>query len=68
MTGQDRRAVYTAVSNTIIGVVLLFGGFFGVLSHLAGNTAVLAVFAVMCLAAAWLAHGLDEVQAESHSA
>lgn len=62
MAGADQRANYTALSNTVIGAVLVAGGLFGVLAQVAGPVTVLAVFALMALTAAWLALGLEEVQ------
>lgn len=62
MAPDDRRAAYTAVSNTVIGVVLLGSGVFGALASLAGARVTLAIFAAMSLAAAAVAKGLDEVQ------
>jgi hypothetical protein len=62
MAGPAQRANYTALSNTVIGVVLVAGGLFGVLAQLAGPVVVLAVFALMALGAAGLALGLAEVQ------
>lgn len=62
MATAEDRAAYVAISNTAVGVLLLAGSVFGVLAQAAGETAVLALFAVMCVGAAALAHGLDEVQ------
>lgn len=62
MADQDKRASYTALSNTAIGLLLLAGGLFGVLAQYAGVVTVLAVFALMCALAALLAAGLEEVQ------
>lgn len=62
MADRDRRAAYTALSNTIIGIVLLAGGVFGLLAQYAGEVAVIALFAAMCLGAAAVALGLKEVQ------
>lgn len=62
MTDQDRRAAYTALSNTIIGVLLLAGGLFGVVAHFWGEAAVLLVFAAMSAVAIPAALGLKEVQ------
>lgn len=62
MADEDRRATYTALSNTIIGVVLIAGSLFGIIAELAGVPALLVCFAAMCLAAALMALGLDEVQ------
>jgi hypothetical protein len=63
MAPAEHRASYTALTNTIIGVVLLVGAIFGVVAALFGNSVVLMLFAAMALAAAWLGQGLDEVQA-----
>lgn len=62
MAPKDRRAAYTAVSNTVIGVVLIGSGMFGALASLAGPGAAIAVFAVMSLAAAAVATKLKEVE------
>lgn len=62
MADDTTRARYTALSNALIGLVLIAGGAFGLLADLAGPAAVLAVFAGMCVTAALLAVGLDEVQ------
>jgi hypothetical protein len=64
MAAADRRAAYTALSNTIIGVLLVVAGSLGLLAQAAGTEAVLAVFAGMCLGAAAVAAGLREVQQE----
>lgn len=62
MADRDRRAAYTALSNTIIGIVLLAGGLFGLIAQYAGEVAVIALFSAMCLGAAVVALGLKEVQ------
>jgi hypothetical protein len=62
MASAEQRANYTALSNTVIGVVLVAGGLFGALAQVAGAATVLAVFALMALAAALCGLGLDEVQ------
>ena len=64
MVGQDRRAVYTAIANTVIGVILLASGVFGAIAGVFGAHVTLALFAVMALAGAWVAHGLKELGAE----
>lgn len=62
MATEQTRAAYTALSNTVIGLLLVGGGIFGALAARYGEVVVLAVFALMCLAAAATATGLEEVQ------
>ena len=64
MGGPQTRAAYTALSNTAIGALLMLAAGFGAVASLAGTWVVLAIFAAMCAAAAWVAAGLEEVQAE----
>ncbi|MFK7963524.1 MAG: hypothetical protein AB8C46_06095 [Burkholderiaceae bacterium] len=63
MADRDSRATYTALSNSTVGLALLFGGGFGLIAQALGITSVLALFAVMALLAAFSAAMLDEVQA-----
>lgn len=63
MATQDNRAAYTALSNTIVGLILLGTGGLGVIASVFGVITVIVVFAVMSLIAAWLAVDLEEVQA-----
>ena len=62
MADEKTRAAFTALSNTIIGCLLLAGGAFGLLAQLAGTGWVLGVMAVMCGLAALAALSLEEVQ------
>ncbi|MEQ9316893.1 MAG: MFS transporter, partial [Henriciella sp.] len=62
MASEDTRAAYTALSNTIIGVLLLAGSGFSLVASLAGLEAVLILLAVMSAAAIPCALGLEEVQ------
>ncbi|QUL38937.1 hypothetical protein [Erythrobacter sp. JK5] len=62
MANEDTRAAYTALSNTIIGVVLLAGSLFGVVAQLLGNAFVLGAMALFCIAGAFFATRLEEVQ------
>ncbi len=62
MDTKGGKAVYTALSNTLIGVLLLFGGGFGVLADMAGPAVVLAVFSAMSAVAVVAAYSLSEVQ------
>ncbi|WP_113913345.1 MFS transporter [Roseovarius dicentrarchi] len=61
MAPKGRRATYTAVANTVIGVALLASGIFGAVASLAGPHVTLVLFAAMALAAALVARGLHEV-------
>ncbi|WP_284125152.1 MFS transporter [Parerythrobacter aestuarii] len=63
MASEDTRAAYTALSNTIIGVILLAGSLLGVAAQLFGNVSTIGVMALLCLAGAWFASRLEEVQA-----
>ncbi|SIN81320.1 MFS transporter [Vannielia litorea] len=58
---EERRASYTAVANTTVGVALLGGGAFGVLASVTGPGVVLAVFAVVAAGGAGLAFAMKEV-------
>ncbi len=62
MVDENKRAAYTALSNSIVGLLLVFGSIFGAIAQFAGEAFVLALFAVMCVAAAVAARGLREVQ------
>ncbi|MEQ8556756.1 MAG: MFS transporter [Henriciella sp.] len=65
MATQKTRAAYTALSNTIIGVLLALGGGFSLLAEYGGVAIVIGVLGVMSAAAAIVALGLDEVQERS---
>ena len=62
MAGKDTRAAYTALSNTVIGVLLLAGGIFSLVANWFGGEIVLAVMAGMSGLAILAAWGLEEVQ------
>ncbi|KIN71683.1 MFS transporter [Sulfitobacter guttiformis] len=62
MAPDDQRAAYSAVSNTVIGVLLLVAGVAGGGAALFGPQVVLVLFAVMAVAAAVVAIGLPEAQ------
>jgi hypothetical protein len=65
MDTHGSKAVYTALSNTMIGMLLLLGGSFGLLADLAGPSMVLAIFAGLSAVAALLALSLSEVQEDA---
>ncbi len=62
MANENQRASYTALSNTVIGILLLAGGIFGLLAETFGTPIVICVFSGMCFIAALQATQLDEVQ------
>lgn len=62
MDTNGKKALYTALSNTMIGVFLLAGGGFGLIADAFGPAVVLAIFAAMSMAGATVAFGLREVQ------
>lgn len=62
MADANRRAAYTAISNTAVGLILIAGGSIGVLSELISIEVVIVLFAVMCASAAFLAARLNDVQ------
>ena len=62
MADEDTRAAYTALSNTVIGLLLLAGGVFSLVAHMFGGELVLAIMAGMSGLAILAAWGLDEVQ------
>jgi len=58
------RARLVAVSNTLMGAVLLASGSFGLLAGALGERVVVLVFALLGLAGSALAHRLPEIHAE----
>ena len=59
---EDQRPAYVAVSNTVIGVLLIVAGIAGGGAALFGPKMVLIVFSVMAVAAAIVAYGLPEAE------
>jgi MFS family permease len=59
---QDKRAIYTALSNSIIGLFLLLGGLFSIVSHWYGEQVVLLVFALMSFSSMISAYLMKEAQ------
>ncbi len=62
MAGPEDRASYTALSNTIVGLVLLVAGAGFAAIAAFSVPLVIGLFAAMCFGAAMIATGLDEVQ------
>jgi MFS family permease len=61
MATAETRASYVAISNTVIGVAMLGGGFIGVLGDIAGTPVVVLVLGLLALIAALAAWRLPEV-------
>ncbi|QPH52858.1 MFS transporter [Pontivivens ytuae] len=59
---EEQRTLYTALSNTVIGVILIAGAGFGILAQFAGAATVIAIMAAMSAGGALLALTLEEVQ------
>ncbi|MCW5961601.1 MAG: MFS transporter [Pyrinomonadaceae bacterium] len=62
MAELHNRAAYTALSNSIVGVILMAGGVFGLIARWFGLGVLLAVFALMGVLAIFAAARLREVQ------
>ncbi len=65
MAPTDERAAYTALANTVIGLLLLGTAAVGLVAEAHGVAAAIGVFAVMSLVGGLVALGLEEVQAET---
>lgn len=57
---DETRAAYVAVSNTVIGIVLLAGGSFGALAQMAGSAVTVLALSIMAGLAALVAFTLKE--------
>lgn len=64
---KDNRARLVAVSNTLMGVVLLISGSFGLLASAIGERMVILVFGLLGIGGALLAFTLPEAGAEESS-
>jgi hypothetical protein len=62
LAGGSRRTDYVAVSNSVIGVVLLVLGGMGAVAQVVSVPAVVLVLSVFGLAGAWVSRGLPEVE------
>ncbi len=61
LAGGNKRTDYVAVSNTVIGVVLLITGSVGALANVISISGVIVVLAAMGLTGAWLSSRLPDV-------
>ncbi|MFQ6550423.1 MFS transporter [Aestuariibius sp. 2305UL40-4] len=62
MAPEDERAAYTAVSNTVVGVVLLVAGGLSAAVASVGVGWVIALYAALSVVGAVVAYGLKEVE------
>lgn len=65
MASENNRAAYVAVSNTVIGVMMLLGGLVGLLGDWLGVVAVIALLSAWSLLAAFGSLRLREVSADT---
>ena len=61
MASGENRAAYVAVSNTVIGVLMLGGGVIGLIGDLLGAAATVLLLGILSLVAAYYTHRLPEV-------
>ena len=61
MADSQNRAAYVAVSNTVIGILMLGGGLIGLIADMFGATAVVLLLGLLSLVAALYIRGLPEV-------
>ncbi|NEZ03883.1 MFS transporter [Wenzhouxiangella sp. XN201] len=62
LAGGNKRTDYVAVSNSVIGIVLLLAGSVGALTTVLPTSGIILILAAMGLAGAWLSSGLPETQ------
>ena len=65
MAGNDNRAAYVAVSNTVIGGLMLVGGLIGVLGQWFGAESIVLLLGLLALFAAWYVRRLPEISEPS---
>ncbi len=64
MDSDGRKSVHTALSNTLIGALLLLGGVLGAVADVAGAEIVLLILAGLSFSAIFSGYQLSEVQAD----
>lgn len=65
MAGGNRRTDYVAVSNTLMGLLLILVGALSMLLALFSNLVVILVFSLLGMIGVWLAQTLPDVQAQT---
>ena len=61
MANTDNRAQYVAVSNTVIGIAMLFGGIIGVIADVFDVQTVILILSVIALVASFYIRRLPDV-------
>lgn len=61
LAGGNKRTDYVAVSNSVIGVILLFTGFIGVLSSIIGLNGIILLLGIIGILGVYMASKLPEV-------
>ncbi len=61
MSTTDNRAAYVAISNTLIGVIMLLGGLLGLIGDILGAAPTIMLLAILSFCAGAYAYGLPEV-------
>lgn len=61
LAGGNKRTDYVAVSNSVIGVILLFTGFIGVLSSIVGLSGIILLLGIIGILGVIIASKLPEV-------
>jgi len=64
LAGGNKRTDYVAVSNTVIGFILLFTGFIGILSSIIGLNGIILLLAIVGLAGVFMALKLPDVTSD----
>lgn len=67
LADTDRRAIYTAISNTIIGLLLLASSLFSVIASWFGSVVVIEILAAMCLLSIISSCQMQELQNRKRS-
>ncbi len=62
MATAENRAALVALSNTLMGIVLLLSGSFGLLANALGNEMIILVFAILGIIGSLMAFTLPDVQ------